>query len=204
MSRCNSWKLLIWVALALGALAAFGLPTTNTVNEVIPPLRPPRPEMPPDYWEQNGFWVVTGCVVVLTLSVATALLVLRPRRVVEPEPAARARRELEPLSATEETGPVLSRISQVVKEYFRDTFSLPRQEQTTAEFCGVVAANQRVGPELACGISDFLRRCDMRKFALRPPADGSGAAVEALKLVQAGELRRGALEQQAGEKAVSA
>lgn len=204
MSARRLWILVSCGALAVSGSSALAEALTNAVNEAIPPLRPPRPELPPGFWEQNGFWVLAGLVVVLTLVVAAASIIVRPRAAPEAEPAAKARHQLEPLRAAEETGPVLSRISQAVKEYFRDTFALPRHQLTTAEFCSVVATDQRVGPELASGVSDFLRRCDTRKFAPQPPVAGTGAAAEALKLVDAGELRRQALAAPVRDKAVSA
>jgi hypothetical protein len=189
-------QLVLLGVLTLAAAAARGLPMTNSANQAIPPLRPPKPELPPTYWELNGFWVMAGSVALLTVVVAALSFLTRRKPIPAPVPAVKARDALEPLAATPETGPVLSRVSQALKQYFRDTFGLPQHELTTTEFSRLVAEDGRFGDPLAAHVTDFLRRCDARKFAPRPP-EGSGAAREALRLVDEGETRRRELAQQA-------
>ena len=45
-------RLLYGCAFALALSTSSGFSQTN---EVIPPLHPPRPEIPPGFWEQNGY-----------------------------------------------------------------------------------------------------------------------------------------------------
>jgi hypothetical protein len=112
-------------------------------------------------------------------------------------PEARAREELSGLRGQPETGALLSRISSSVRHYAAAVFSLAPGELTTTEFCRAVADNEIVGTTLAGSLTDFLKRCDERKFAppsARPPM---GAVEEALKLVEVSEARREELRQAA-------
>ncbi len=184
---------LFWAMLPFAALAQ----GTNA-EEQIPPLRPPKPELPPGWWEQNGFWVLAAVVVLLTLSAAIGLICLRLKKTVVAEPARRAHQELEPLVGKPEDGLVLTRASQAVKGYYQSAFSLAQGELTTTEFCNVVNADTHIGRELGSALQDFLRRCDQRKFAPVTPPEPLNAARTALNLVDTGEQRRLELVQQNG------
>jgi hypothetical protein len=81
-------------------------------------------------------------------------------------------------------------VSQAVRRYFGVVFALPPGELTTTEFCQAIGANSQVGPDLSTATSDFLRRCDERKFAPDAPPQATGAAEDALKLVEQAEGRR--------------
>ena len=63
-----------------------------------------------------------------------------------------------------------------------------------------MAANEQVGPDLSTATSDFLRRCDERKFAPNAPPAATGAAEHALKLVEQAENHREQLRQAAQAK----
>ncbi len=159
-------------------------------------LRPPHEELPPTYWEQYGAWTVVGIVMLLLLVGAALWWMLRPKPVV-PEPIeVLARRELEALRQRVEDGQVLSQISRVVRGYVAGAFQLPPGEMTTSEFCRAVAGHEKIGPELAAHVSDFLRRCDELKFSPAGPPLPIGAAARALELVELGEARRAWLGQQ--------
>lgn len=153
-------------------------------------LRPPHAELPPTYWEQYGAWTVVGIVVLLLLVGAALWWLLRPKPVV-PEPIeVLARRELEALRQRVEDGQVLSQISRVVRGYVAGAFALPTDELTTTEFCQVILAHEKIGPELASTVGDFLRHCDQLKFAPVGKPNPIGAAAQALELVELGEARR--------------
>ena len=98
----------------------------------------------------------------------------RPKPPVIIPPEVQARGDLESLRKLAEDGRVLSKVSQAVRRYFGAAFALPPGELTTAEFCRAMAANDQVGSELSTTTSDFLRRCDERKFAPDAPARGNG------------------------------
>ncbi len=177
----------IW--LFLGAAAgAFGQ-GTNSGPDRLPPLVPPRGEIPPGLWERYGSWIVLGsALLVLALGFAVWYFT-RPRPVPEESPVARARRDLEALRHQPETGAVLSRVSQILRHYLAAVFGLPPEELTTTEFCRALAANDKITPELRARVADFLRCWDQRKFAPGSPGPRTGVAEQALQLVRDGEAR---------------
>ena len=189
----------IWIsALALSLLAAhtlLGATANLPAPDAIPPLRPPRGEIAPTFWEQNGLWVIILGVLLLGLVCAAVWWLRRPRPAVIVPPEAQARQALEPLRNQPEDGAVLSRISQILRRYVGAAFALPPGEMTTGDFCRAIAGHERIGVELSATLGDFLRRCDERKFG--PPATmpALGAAAQALKLIELAEVRRAQLSQ---------
>jgi hypothetical protein len=179
--------LILLLALPLTLSAA-----TNLLEpDEIPPLRPPRAELPPTFWEQHGVTVAAGIVVFLGLLTILIWYLRRPVPPVIVPPATLARRELETLRPQPENGAVLSRVSQIVRHYLAAAFGMGTGELTTSEFCGALAAQERIGPELAGAVGDFLRRCDDHKFkpASQAPAGPLGAISGALGLIDRAEAR---------------
>ena len=172
-----------------GSLLAF----TNSRPNDIPPLRPPRKEMPPTYWEQRGGLVVVSGVVLLGVIFAGIWFARRARPQVTVPPEVQARAALEAIRGQPETGAVLSTVSQNLRHYITAAFDLPPQELTTTEFCRVVAHNESIGPQLATAISEFLRRGDQRKFAPSADAQPLEAVPQAFRLIEMSEARRAEL-----------
>ena len=156
-----------------------------------PALLPPRPELPPSFWEQYGLWVSLGVMLLLAVAVLLFFLLRRPRPPAAVFPAAEARLRLEPLRRQPETGVVLSLVSQVLRRYFAAAFGLPQQEMNTTEFCRAVAGHPQLGEDLSSALAAFLRACDQHKFPPQtvapPPLD---AVSRALKLIEQAEARR--------------
>ncbi len=165
---------------------------TNLISaDQIPPLQPPRGEIGPGFWEQYGSWVWLGIGLLLLVVCILIWRLTRPKPPpVIPPAGVQARQALEPLDAQPETGAVLSRVSQVVRHYFSLSFGLPPAERTTTEFSSALAASPQVSPELSAAVSDFLRKCDQRKFALAPPPMPLGAVATAVKLIEQAEAGR--------------
>lgn len=163
--------------------------------DAIPPLRPPRGEIAPTFWEQHGLWVIILGVLLLGLVCATVWWLRRRRPAVIVPPEAQARQALEPLREQAEDGAVLSRVSQILRRYVGAAFGLPPGEMTTADFCRAIAGHERLGAELSATLGDFLRRCDERKFAPPAPMPALGAAAQALKIIELAEVRRAQLRQ---------
>ncbi len=161
----------------------------------IPPLRPPRPEIPPTFWEQHGWSVAIGAVLLLALAGATVWFLTRPKRPVVLPPGTQARRALDALRAQAEDGALLSRVSQVLRQYLSAVFSLAPGELTTAEFSRAIETQPQVGPELAGAVIEFLRQCDLRKFSSTPPTEAFGAVAQALVIVDQVETRLTQLRQ---------
>jgi hypothetical protein len=157
--------------------------------DAIPPLRPPRGEIPPGFWERYGLLTVAGSLLALVLVGVAVWFVTRRKPAAVPAPETVARQALDPLRRQPEEGALLSRVSQILRRYLTAAFGLPPEELTRAEFCRALHDNQGVGPELSEGIAEFLRRCDERKFAPSDPQPPLGAAEQALKFIQAAEQR---------------
>lgn len=186
--------------LALGfsllvAQPSFAAATNTPTNGEIPALRPPRPEMAPTYWEQHGV-VIVVCVVLFLAVVGVAIWFLtRPKPPIVVPPEALARKALEPLAQRPEDGALLSQVSQILRHYVSAAFDLPPIELTTTEFCRAIAGHEQVGPELSAALSEFLVRCDQRKFSPPAPAPPLSVVTHALKLIDQAQARRNALAQ---------
>jgi hypothetical protein len=161
--------------------------------EKIPPLLPPRGEIPPSFWEQHGLLVVLVGLLLLGLVCAGIWWLMRPKAPVITPPAEQARQALEPLGRQPEDGAVLSRVSQVMRHYLAAAFGLPAGEQTTAEFSRVLVSHAAIGPALSVPVTNFLRQCDERKFAPGSAGAPLGAVAQALQLLEQAEARRRAL-----------
>jgi hypothetical protein len=189
---------------------------TNAAEEIgVPKLIPPYSELPPTLWERHGLTVIICSIAGLVIVGALVWLLRRSKPVVVLPPEVRARRALESLRPKAEDGAVLSQVSRILREYFQATFNLPPDELTTTEFCRTLSTHEKVGAELADKASDFLRRCDERKFSahsavgvqasacsdvqsgspdtLKRELQPTAAAV-ALELIALGEARRAQLQ----------
>jgi hypothetical protein len=181
-----------FVFLTLPSLAA----TNVSAGDDIPKLRPPRPELPPTFWEKYEIWVILGSIAVLALIGVIVWLATRPKPPVIIPPEVRAKQALDLLLIKPEDGLILSQVSQIIRHYVTEAFGLPPGEQTTAEFCRLTSTHERIGPELSSAIADFLRRCDERKFVASPPTAPMGAVATALKLVETAQMRLAELRRQ--------
>ncbi len=190
----------LWVIAGLLATvlvhAAEELNTSNALTS----LRPPRPVMPPDFWEQYGAWAVAGGVFVILAAVGLVVYARKPKPTVTVPPQVEARNALEGLRGRPEDGGLLSRVSQVLRHYMAAAFDLPPGEMTTAEFTRAIALEERIGPELSRLLGEFLHKCDERKFAPKPdgPTPGqeptaNGAVAKALQIIDIAEGRRASL-----------
>jgi hypothetical protein len=108
-----------------------------------------------------------------------------------------ARQELAALRQRSEDGRMVSQVSRVMRRYVVTAFELPPDELTTSEFCRALGGDQKIGPELAAAVGEFLRRCDEVKFAPSSSPRQMGAAIRALELIELGEARRAQLREMA-------
>jgi hypothetical protein len=152
-------------------------------------LRPPRGEILPSFWEQYATWVILGAFLFLVLVGLGVWLMIRPRAAVPVPFSTQARGELDPLRQQPEDGKLLSRTSQILRHYIAAMFGLPPGELTTNEFCAALTKDQKIGPELAKETSEFLRTCDLCKFAPSPPMPPPGVVGRALGIIDHAENR---------------
>ena len=165
----------------------------------IPVLRPPHAEIPPTYWEQHGFLVVAGVVLLVALVSVAIWFLTRPKPPVVIPPEVQARKALEPLGRQTEDGALLSQVSHILRHYVTGAFKLPPDELTTTEFCRAIAGHEQIGPELSVALREFLVECDRRKFSPAAPAPPFGVVAHALKLIEQSQARLKALAQAASQ-----
>jgi hypothetical protein len=187
------------LALAFFAHGAFCATNISAGDEDAAKLRPPRAEILPTFWERYNIWIIVGSLVFLALLGIIVWIVTRPKPPMVVPPEVRAKRALELLSSKPEDGLVLSQVSQILRRYIAEAFALPPGELTTTEFCRLIASHERVGPELATRISEFLRQCDERKFMPSPPNTPMTAIATAQKLVETAQARLAELRHRAEE-----
>lgn len=188
----SRWCAGLVAAVCLTAWAAWA-DTNDALSEELPPLRPPRPEIPPGFWEQHEALVLAAAIVLLIIAGAGVWFLTRPRPALVISPATRARAALEALRNQPETGLVLSKISQIIRRYFAASCQMPQEEHTTAEFARILVAQKAVDPNLAGAVNEFLRACDLRKFAPLGPLPPLGAVAGAAHLIEEAEAKRAAL-----------
>ena len=185
------------LALAMQSALATAGAATNAAEEIgVPRLLPPYSELPPSFWERRGLTIIIFALAGLLIAGALVWFLCRSKPVVVLPPEVQVRGALESLRSKAEDGAVLSQVSRILREYFRATFELPPEELTTTEFCRVLSSHEKAGAELAAKVSDFLRRCDERKFSAQP-FEPLNAVAAALQLVALGEARRAQLQQMA-------
>jgi hypothetical protein len=160
-------------------------------------LSPPHAELAPTFWEQYGGWAFLAAVVLLALASIVAWRWLRPKSPVVLPIELQARQELAALRQRSEDGRMVSQVSRVMRRYVVTAFELPPDELTTSEFCRALGGDQKIGPELAAAVGEFLRRCDEVKFAPSSSPRQMGAAIRALELIELGEARRAQLREMA-------
>jgi hypothetical protein len=195
LHRCGQLVLALVLGTLVPAPATLLAADTNAPADSIPPLRPPGAEIPPSLWEQHGaLLVLLGLGLILGL--ATIIwIVTRPKPPQAVPPAVLARGALGPLAQAPETGEVLSKVSQILRQYIVASFELPPGELTTTDLRHLLAAQETVDTELREGIVQFLARCDYRKFAPTSTQTPLSAVPAALKLIEQCEVRHEALRQ---------
>ena len=171
----------------------FAQTSTNT----LPALAPAYPELPPTFWEQHGPATHSGqAIFILIVALAGILFFViwqqqhpPPPPILPPE--VQAGEALAKLLRQPEDGTTLSEVSRILRCYFTSVLGLPPAKLTTAEICTALAGQKTFGPELVQSISDFLRKCDERKFSPAPDAAPLNAASCALELIALAEKARG-------------
>jgi len=164
--------------------------TNAELLDKIPPLKPPRTEIPPSFWEQHGIAITLSAIAAVLVVAAVVSFLARPKQTIVAPPAALAREALNFLHGQPEDGFVVSRVSQIVRRYIAAEFSLGSDELTTSEFERVVAGSEKVGDEVKTQVASFLRDCDQRKFSPSPPAPPLNAVSTASRLVDLAEARK--------------
>ena len=190
------WKLHVkcsmFLSVVLLFLAAFPLrgQTNSEATNAPLTLSPPYGELPPTFFEQHGTILMLAGLGIIASAALGLWLIFHPRPEPIIPPEVQARRALEALRERPEDGAVLSRISQVLRNYFTAAFQLVPGEMTTMEFCAVLAASEKIDAENIRSISNFLHECDKKKFSSSPGVMPLNAVDRALKLIACAETCR--------------
>jgi hypothetical protein len=182
------------IMFVFGALPLYGQTNASGTN-ALPALLPPYGELPPTFWEQHTTSIVVTGLGMMALVASGLWLIFRPKPKIIIPPEVQARQALEILRQQPEDGVVLSRVSQVVRNYFIAAFQLAPGEFTTAEFSRALSGHEQIGAELSTAVAGFLRDCDDQKFSTATALVPLDAANQALKLVALAEQRRTQLRQ---------
>jgi hypothetical protein len=167
-------------------------------------LNPPRGEIPPSFWEQYGVWVIAASILALAVIAAGVWFLTRPKPEQKEPCVVAARQELKALADKEEDSTLLVCTSQILHRYIAASFSMPADQMTTREFCDGMFKNSELGAELARETSEFLQRCDVKKFAQAPPKGSLCAVATALAIIDRAEQRLAHLHQSAVAAGASA
>jgi hypothetical protein len=161
---------------------------TNDSN--FPELNPPRGELPPGFWEEQGALIILASVTAALLFGVVIWLLLRPKTARPLPPGTIARTNLEALLPQPESKAVLSRVSHILREYVTSVLGLPPGERNTAELVEELSRDGSMPGELSRQIVSLLRDCDQRKFDPASSGPPLRAAEKALGWVAAVETDR--------------
>jgi hypothetical protein len=193
----------VWVATFVAVIffrvLLFAQTNSESTNAPLK-LLPPYGELPPTFWEQNAPLILFAGLAVVALAAFVLWLVFRPKPKIFIPPEMLTREALQKLRSQPEDGAGLSRVSQVVRNYFIAAFQLTAGELTTTEFNHELSRCKKINPELSAATAEFLRDCDARKFSTTGGSAKLGAATRALNLVEQAEQRRAQLRQLAQAK----
>lgn len=167
-------------------------------DSVEPELRPPmgRLEKPNRSTVHWLWWVGGGAL----LAGVAAWLIRRSGRKTSSLTAWEvAQSELDDLLAgprpeAEQVGPFFVELSDIIRRYLEDRFSLRSPELTTERFLEVVARSPDLSRRHQSLLRDFLRQCDLVKFAgLIPSVSAVDEAIDAARrfLTETRELMPG-------------
>ena len=123
-------------------------------------------------------WVAVGALVLVLAAVAVGLLlyfVLRKKPVMQPPPVPahlRAKQKLkEALELIAQPKPFCIAVSDTLRFYLEERFNFHAPERTTEEFLHELQATDRLLPDQKESLGEFLKRCDLVKFAQYEPRE---------------------------------
>jgi hypothetical protein len=138
-------------------------------------------------------WVAIGALLLALAAVAIGLilfLVLRKKPVVQPPPIpahVRAKQKLkEALELISQPKPFCIAVSDTLRFYLEERFRFHAPERTTEEFLYELQATNRLLPDQKESLGEFLKRCDLVKFAQYEPREPEllGLHESAVRLVE--------------------
>jgi hypothetical protein len=123
-------------------------------------------------------WVAIGVIALVLFAVAMGLLLyflLRKKPVVVPPPVpphVRAKQKLQQaLELIAQPKPFCILVSDTLRFYLEERFKFHAPERTTEEFLHELQATNRLLPDQKESLGEFLKRCDLVKFARYEPRE---------------------------------
>jgi len=128
----------------------------------------------PNFW----LWVAIGAALLALGALAIGLIlyfVLRKKQIVAPPlipPHMRAKEKLlEALALIAQPKPFCTLVSDTLRFYLEERFKFHAPERTTEEFLHELQATNRLLPDQKESLGDFLKQCDLVKFARYEPRE---------------------------------
>ncbi len=140
----------------------------HPIEDILPP--------PPS---RRWFWIGIGALPLAAAAVLLLALARKKRIPPPPPPIPPHVTALKRLKALAESGLLKQgrikefhfTLSDIVRFYIEDRFGLHAPERTTEEFLHEISRNDKIPPHFRGMLDDFLRQCDMVKFAKYTPED---------------------------------
>jgi hypothetical protein len=166
---------------------------TNVTSQAAAAQDALRDIKPPIAIVNVWLWVAIGALVLVLAAIAIGLIlffVLRKKVVVPPPPVpphVRAKQKLqEALELIAQPKPFCIAVSNTLRFYLEERFRFHAPERTTEEFLHELQATNRLLPDQKESLGDFLKRCDLVKFAQYEPGEPELRALHdsAVRLVE--------------------
>jgi len=154
-------------------------------QEEIPPLRPPKPELLPTFWEQHGVLILVLSVLALLLLALLWNVIRRKRPPLMPAPAETARTALAGLEGRAVDVRLHDDVSAILRFYFVSALNLSGQALTNRELCNAI---DHAGPEACVKARLLLLALDQHRFdpeLHQPVANAVDEALAVVKLTEA-------------------
>jgi hypothetical protein len=146
--------------------------TSQAAQDALRDIKPPIEII--NVW----LWVAIGATALVLVAVAIGLIlffVLRKKPVVVPPPVPphlRAKQKLkEALDLIAQPKPFCILVSDTLRFYLEECFKFRAPERTTEEFLHELQATDRLLPDQKESLGEFLKRCDLVKFAQYEPRE---------------------------------
>lgn len=156
---------------------------TNDLRDIKPPVEIPSGWM----W----LWIVLGALAVVALVIAVLIWWLKKRAQVPPVPVipphVRAKQKLqETLDLIGQPKPFCTLVSDTARWYLEERFDFRAPERTTEEFLYELQGTNRLSPDQKDSLGEFLKSCDLVKFAKYEPGEPElrGLHGSALRLIE--------------------
>jgi hypothetical protein len=139
---------------------------TNDIRGIKPPVEIPN--------EWLWLWIVLAVVALIAGGIATWLL-LRKKKLLAPvappiPPHVRARQKLaEALMFISDPNRFCTEVSNTLRTYLEERFSLRAPERTTEEFLVELRSSRQLTVDQKQSLGEFLESCDLVKFARFEP-----------------------------------